>query len=220
MTNVPNMDPIDRTEFVTTCSIALDLASAPEVAAAWGTESTCAGMTVGALTCHLLSQTEVTAAFLHYPPPTALAPITLLEHFDRAEWVSAPLEDEAHSSVRDESEESAAAGPQTVLADAADVLGRLTPALSAPRDPAVVYIPWHDWALTTDDFLVSRAMELIVHSDDLAASVGMSTPKFPPTVIANVVHILGAIGLQRHGQDAVIRTLIRPQRAPGSFAAF
>jgi hypothetical protein len=214
------MDPIDRTEFVTTCRIALELAGAPEVAAAWHSESTCAGMTVGALTCHLLSQTEVTAAFLHYPPPTTLAPITLLEHFDRAEWVSAPLEDEAHSSVRVESEEAAAAGPATVLADAAGVLDRLTTVLDAPRDPAVVYIPWHDWALTTDDFLVSRAMELVVHSDDLAASVGLPTPEFPPTVIANVVHILGAIGLQRRGQDAVIRTLIRPQRAPDSFAAF
>jgi hypothetical protein len=214
------MDPIDHAEFVKTCHLALHLANTPEVASAWDTESACAGMTAGALTCHLLSQTEVTAGFLHYPPPTALAPITLLEHFDRAEWVSASFEDEAHSSVRVESEESAAAGPTAVLADAAGVLDRLATVLDAPRDPAVVYLPWHDWALTTDDFLVSRAMELVVHSDDLAASVGLPTPEFPPTVIANVVHILGAIGLQRHGQDAVVRTLIRPQRAPDSFAAF
>lgn len=216
---MPRMEPIEHAEFVTTCRIALDLASAPEVAEAWDTESACAGMTVGALTCHLLSQTEVTAGFLRYPPPTH-APISLLEHFTRAEWVSADLDDPAHAEVRVESETSAAVGAAAVLSDATEILELLPGLLDAPRDPAVVYIPWHDWSLTTGDFLVARAMELVVHSDDLAASVGLPTPTFPGRVVQNVVHILAAIGLQRHGQDAVIRTLIRPQRAPSSFAAF
>ena len=34
------------------------------------------------------------------------------------------------------------------------------------------YVPWQDCCLATDDFLVVRLMEVVVHADDLAASVG------------------------------------------------
>ena len=40
-------------------------------------------------------------------------------------------------------------------------------------------IPWQGWSLTAHDFLVTRLMEIVVHSDDLAASVGLPTPEFP-----------------------------------------
>ena len=78
-----------------------------------------------------------------------------------------------------------------MLAEIAPLLDHLPDALHAPRDPDTVFIPWHGWALTTDDFLVTRSMELVVHSDDLAASVGLPTPDFPDTIAAHVVDLLG-----------------------------
>jgi hypothetical protein len=33
-----------------------------------------------------------------------------------------------------------------------------------------------DWGLTVDDSLLTRVMELIVHTDDLAVSLGVPTP--------------------------------------------
>ncbi len=54
-----------------------------------------------------------------------------------------------------------------------------------------------------------------MHSDDLAASVGLPTPEFPDTIAAHVVDLLGGVAMRRHGQAAVVRTLSRPQRAPG-----
>ena len=86
--------------------------------------------------------------------------------------------------------------------------------------PATTYIPWQGWALATDDFLVTRLMEMVVHSDDLAASVDVPTPDFGSAVLDPVLRLLTSVSLRRHGQDALVRTLSRPQRAPGSVSAF
>ncbi len=89
---------------------------------------------------------------------------------------------------------------------------------AAPGDP--VLIPWQGWALTTHDFLVTRLMETVVHSDDLAASVGVETPEFPDDVVAPVLDLLTDQAVRRHGATALVRALARPQRAPGSVSAF
>jgi hypothetical protein len=62
-------------------------------------------------------------------------------------------------------------------------------------------------------------MEICVHADDLAASVGLPTPEFPPGVTAPVVDLLAQLAAQRHGATAVIRALSRAERAPASIAA-
>ena len=213
------MEPLDRTEFVTACRTAFELASAPEVAKAWDSESACAGMTVGGLTHHLLRQAWHVVNLMGQPPRSE-APIPLLDHYAQAAWVTADLEDEANASIREGGNAGAVVGHQAVLADIAPVLDQLPDLLRVPRDPDTIYIPWQGWALTTDDFLVTRSMELIVHSDDLAASVGLPTPEFPDTIAAHVVDLLGGVAMRRHGQTAVVRTLSRPQRAPGSVSAF
>ena len=83
-----------------------------------------------------------------------------------------------------------------------------------------MFVPWQGWALTTEDFLVTRLMEIMVHSDDLAASVGLPTPEFPEPVVAAVLGLLSAVAVDRHGQTAVLRALSRPQRAPDHVSAF
>jgi hypothetical protein len=218
-TNVVSMESLDRTEFVDACHTVFRLAGRPEVAEAWDTESACAGMTVGGLTHHLLAQVRHVANSLA-TPATVDAPIPLFEHYARAEWVSAAPEDEANTSIRDGGNDAAALGRDAVLAEIAPLLDRLPELLRTPRDPDTVNISWQGWALTTDDFLVTRSMELVVHSDDLAASVGLPTPAFPDTIIAHVVGLLGGVAMRRHGQSAVVRALSRPQRAPESISAF
>jgi hypothetical protein len=83
-----------------------------------------------------------------------------------------------------------------------------------------VHIPWQGWSLTTEDFVASRLMEMLVHADDLAASVGLPTPDFPERAAAETMRLLTAVSVDRHGQAAVVRALSRPQRAPASVSAF
>ena len=91
--------------------------------------------------------------------------------------------------------------------------------LDAPRDPDTVHIAWQGWTLSTVDFLTTRMMEIVVHSDDLACSVGVPTPEFEEGVVTPVLGLLTGVALRRHGQAALVRALSRPQRAPSSVSA-
>jgi hypothetical protein len=96
----------------------------------------------------------------------------------------------------------------------------LAPVLSGTRDPDTVHIPWQGWSLSASDFLLTRAMEVLVHSDDLAASLRVPTPLFPVETGHAVLGLLAAVAADRHGQTAMLRNLSRPQRAEGPVSAF
>ena len=198
--------------------IAQELAARPKVADAWKAESACAGMTVGGLAHHLLRQAVVAIELLEAPPSGKVSP--LLEHYEQAPWVKGNHDHPANVAVRTGSDEQAAAGVEAVLAGASGALDRLPALLAAPRDPDAVFIPWQGWALTVDDLVTTRLMETIVHSDDLAASVGMPTPEFPEPALTPVLGLLTGVAVRRHGQAAVVRALSRPQRAPENVSAF
>lgn len=210
---------MDHSSYVAAANIAFDLASAPEVRGAWRDESACAGMTVGGLAHHLLQQAVNTVRLLEMDP-VAEPPIPLLEHYARAAWVKGGPDDQANVEIREGSDAAAQDGPDKVLALAADALDRLPEVLERHRLPEQVRIPWQGWSLTKADFLTTRAMEMVVHSDDLAASVGLPTPEFPDDVVADVLRLLAGVAVRRHGQAAVVRALSRPQRAPASVSAF
>ena len=81
-------------------------------------------------------------------------------------------------------------------------------------------VPWQGWSLRRDDLLTTRMMEIAVHSDDLAASAGVTAPPLPGDVLEPVLALLNRLAVRRHGQSAVITALTRAERAPGSIAAF
>ena len=190
------------------------------MAAAWYQESACTGMTVGGLTRHLIGQPELVVSLLEADPAAGADAeiIDLLEHYARAAWVREDLDGAANTSIRTSSDDQASAGVGAALDVLSAARSRLAAALTAP--PPTAYLSWQGWRLATDDFLVTRLMEMVVHSDDLAASVDIPTPDFDAAVLDPVLRLLTAVSLRRHGQDALVRTLSRPQRAPGSVSAF
>ena len=82
-------------------------------------------------------------------------------------------------------------------------------------------IPWQGWALTAADLLVTRMMEIVVHADDLAASVGLPTPEFPDDGASPRCSACSpASPYAGTARRRVVRALSRPQRAPASVSAF
>jgi len=75
-----------------------------------------------------------------------------------------------------------------------------------------VPIPWQGWSLRRGDFLLTRQLEIVVHADDLAVSVGVPTPTFPADVFDPVRDLLVRMAVHRHGQSAVIIALSRSER--------
>jgi hypothetical protein len=213
-------DSLDRTAVVHAAEQVRRLVARPEVAAGWTRESSCAGMTVGGLTRHLVGQSQYVVSLLGADPAQgADAPVcTLLEHYARAAWVHEDLDGDSNRFVREKSDEQATAGHDVAVELQGDAVAQLPAVLADP--PATVLIPWQGWRMAADDFLVTRLMEMVVHSDDLAASVDAPPPVFGPAVLEPVLGLLTALAVVRHGQDAVVRTLTRPQRAPESISAF
>lgn len=212
--------PLSLTDAVLdTAHTVADLALSDPVRDRWREESACAGMTVGGLAHHLTGQID-SLAELYAEPPDAAASITVLEHYRRAAWANTALDDEDNVGIRDDADEAAQGGPHRHADEVRAALAALPAALAAVDDHRPVLIPWQGWSLTAHDFAVTRLMEMVVHADDLAASIGVDTPAFPDEAVRQVVGLLSGVAVDRHGQAAVVRALSRPQRAPSSVSAF
>ena len=79
---------------------------------------------------------------------------------------------------------------------------------------------WGPRSLRLDDLLITRMMELAVHSDDLAVSVGTATPALRQSAVDTVIDLLSRLAVRRHGPTAVLRALSRAERSPATIAAF
>ncbi|NGO70681.1 maleylpyruvate isomerase N-terminal domain-containing protein [Streptomyces boncukensis] len=210
-------DPTIRDEFLTAARTAVALLRAPAVATGWREPSALEGFSVGGLAAHLGKQVLLLRDAAE--PVAPGAPITLLEFFARAPWVG---QDAAHWTGvmgRELGEAAAADGPEAVAARTAEALEEAPGILAdAPADQ-VVRLSYADCDLTLDDFLLARLLEIVVHADDLAVSVGIPTPDFPEPAAFLVTDLLSRLAIRRHGQVSVLRALSRAERTPETISA-
>lgn len=207
-----------RITFLAAADVTARFVAVPEVAARWDVPSALADMTVGALAVHLARQIFNVERVLAQAAPTQ-PPISLLEHSAQVKWIGAAHDDEANVAIRETSGKAAAAGPGALAAGAGEAVTRLRAALAAEPDDRVVAVPWGPAPLTLDDLLVTRLMEIAVHSDDLACSVALPFPGLPAEATDIAVALLAKLAVRRHGPGAVLRALSRSERAPASIVA-
>ncbi|MFF5055907.1 maleylpyruvate isomerase N-terminal domain-containing protein [Micromonospora sp. NPDC000663] len=205
--------PVDALDsaFPVAASIALDLIRHPEVSAQWSNPSALPHLSVGGLACHLGRQAVRAAELL--PTPADLPTLESADnHYERAAWVTegTPAAD-AVATGSDEAD--ALRGPADLHARSGEALAQVSGLLSRGGALDVVPIPWQGWSLRRADFLLTRQLEIVVHSDDLAVSVGVPTPEFPAEVFDPVRDLLVRLAVRRHGQSALIGALSRSERA-------
>jgi len=175
-------------------------------------------MTVGGLAFHLAAQTGNTVRLMPPIPDEGIEEVTVEEHYRRAAWANTDLDGDANVDIRTIADREAGQGFDELVAKVGADLEALPGVLAAADHP--VLIPWQGWALSPHDWLVTRLMEILVHSDDLAASLDVATPQFPDEAVRLVLGLLTSVAVERHGQTALVRALSRPQRAPSSVSAF
>lgn len=222
---MPELDPTAtapgqdlRDAFLAATDHVVAIVSRDDVAASWDQPSALPEWSVGGLVAHLASQPATAVRLLRAEPAPDAIPLS--EHYARSAWVSASLDDEVNVSIRAGGDEQAALGRDEVLAGvlaAREVLPGLL--ASQPADRAVL-IPWAGWALQRDDFLTGRMMEVVVHGEDVAASVGFQSPPLPDSVLEPVLRLLTGLAVRRHGQGAVVSALTRSERSGRSISAF
>ncbi|NEA32531.1 maleylpyruvate isomerase N-terminal domain-containing protein [Streptomyces sp. SID13031] len=208
-----------RDDFLAVGRSAAQLLREPAVAEAWSKPSALEGFGVSGLAGHLAYQVLAIPDIVAAPIPTEPT-ITVLDHYDRVEWIDADPQDEISIRIRSGGDLVAADGC-VVLADRLEAaLEQLSAEFPSIEDRPVRIPLWGPWSLMLDDMLLTRLMELAVHSDDLAVSVGLPTPVLPPSALEAVVGLLTRLSVRRHGATAVLRTLARAERAPLIITAF
>ncbi|WP_327003968.1 maleylpyruvate isomerase N-terminal domain-containing protein [Dactylosporangium sp. NBC_01737] len=205
-----------RSAFLDSAQSAAALLREPAVAARWSTPSTLPGFSVGGLARHLANQVTRTVTALAAPPGTSAIPV--MDHFTGAGWVNSGADSADNTAILERSETAAA---QTTAADLAAEVDAALAELSTmvPAQHAERVVDLGRWGLLVDDFLLTRVLELVVHTDDLAVSLDLPTPDLPAAATGATIDLLGRLAAWRHGPLPVVRALARRERAPDSIAA-
>lgn len=201
-----------REAFLATASEARALIASREVAAKWREPSALDGLDVGAVAGHLARAGFVVTAYLDASEPGVGSDtaelVTADQYFERA---LATASNDLHAGIRARAAEEAADGQEALVARVDATLHALDERLaSEPAHRAVRVIG--GLVLPLDEYLVTRMIELVVHSDDLAVSVGLDTPDFDALTMACVIGCMLAMVRARHGDIAVMRSFARRER--------
>ena len=196
--------------FPMAAAVVLELIRRDEVRDQWLRPSALPKMSVGALACHLGRQVVRAAELL--PTATDVPPLESADaHYRRAAWVrSTSPDDPVNDRSTDDAE--AALGVASLVVRSTEAMETVRRLLAEGTASDVVLIPWQGWSLSRDDFLLTRMLEIVVHSDDLALSVGIRMPEFPGEVFAPVRDLLVRLAVERRGQSAVVSALTRSER--------
>ena len=209
---------LTRTSYLDAAEVAAGLVNRPEVAERWTEPGTSRGMTVGAIAAHLVgSGLEMLVPYLDADEPPGTRTLEPSRYFSGQ---ILDLDHEGHQEIRAKAEEGSQRGAASLAADAAAAVSLLRVRLGEqPEGRRVLVLGKFD--MTLDGFLITRLVELLAHSDDLASSARVELPDLPRGAFDLVISCLTDVARRRHGDLAVLRTLARRERSTeGVFPVF
>jgi hypothetical protein len=182
----------------------------PEVESHWTRPSVLAEFTVAGLAGHLLRGIMTVETYLDAPVDAA-TPMNAVAYYQAAGLSSDP-ESMLNRDIRTRGEEMAAGGAPLVASAARTVLHRLEDRL-AYEDPGRSMSVLGGATITLEEYLRTRVVELVVHSDDLALSVGIDHDlELAVTTSRIAIETMVELARARHGDLAVLRALTRRER--------
>ena len=196
------------------------LFEAPGLAARWDEESALDRWSVRGLAGHLLRATTSVEAYLDRPEPgpeeevlsaSAYYAAAIYSDIGDAPYTGPDLDSSLHTAVRARGEDAAAGGPEALAREWAEAAARLAARLATEAPDRRVRV-FNNLVIVLDDYLVTRLVELCLHVDDLAVSLGVDPPPLPASATGRVVGTLVELARARHGDVAVLRALARRER--------
>src|SRR5215203_5974530 len=218
-----------RTLWIESCAAVVTLVDDESVAVRWDEPSCLPPMTIGALCGHVIasgifevesrvsqrSATDKASATLSYSGPTVAAPgppshgrsftaasLHALVPIDAGNVINRAVEEAAAEQARN--------GREDLLARARSLLGTTSARIEQIATDEVLDC----WGvpLTFDEFLQTRLVELTVHAEDLACSIGVEDSGISDDAKQLVCNIGLSAAIRRNGQTAVLRALFRSDR--------
>lgn len=158
---------------------------------------------------HLLRATTAVVTYLEQPSPRD-APIAAPEYYATI-LATSDIDDPLHVGIRDRAYWESVRGPVALLSDWNDSVSALTDHLRSEPEQRTLSVAG-DLVMFLDDYLVTRLVEAVVHSDDLAMGVRVATPIFPARAMELIFDHLLEVARLRHGDLAVLRAFTRKER--------
>lgn len=130
-----------------------------------------------------------------------------------------PVDSDFHRAVRARALEASAAGPASLAQEVREARRRLAERLSDDVMDQPVQV-LQGVVVTVQEYLRSRLVELVVHLDDLAVSVGVELGQgIPEETYEAVAVLLAQVAVRRQGGLEVVRGLARRERHPEAIRA-
>lgn len=197
-----------RLTFLAAAAEARSVLVLAEVEERWDAPSALAGMTVGALAAHLARAVVTVHAYLGAPLHRDVEPISAAAYYAGFEALSDPGS-ELNAGVRTRAAEAAAGGAHSVIETFDAAVTHVRHALSSEPDDRLIEVR-SGLVLTLDEYLLTRILELTLHTDDLCVSVGHQAPALSGMSLS--IALLVDVAEVRHGEVAVLRSLARRER--------
>jgi uncharacterized protein (TIGR03083 family) len=183
----------------------------PQLVAQWDRASALQDMTVGDLAAHLVRAVTTVVHYLGLPAPTG-DPLSPAAYYLAVLGDPGDLQSAQNRAVRQRARQEAAPGHGQTLRRWEQAIAQARDRLTQAPPGRLVTVAG-DLVLTIEDYLATRVVELVLHTDDLAVSLGIGSPPPPPAAALLAEHVLIDIARHRHGDTALLRALARRERA-------
>jgi hypothetical protein len=205
----------DPGAFIATGMDLLELVARPEVEEMWNEPSALEMWSVRTLVGHAVGPLELILTDCEQPEPATprfrgIVEYTRMARLEKRE----DLDLEAHHLIKVMADERAAKGRDHVVETATRWVEELKWMLPAMDPNKHVYLPrMPPMAGPLAMMVMNRTMELTVHMDDLAVSVGLPTPPIRPEAGAMALTVLMSVARRANGDLEILRAMARQERA-------
>lgn len=195
--------------FLSSADTARTLLDHGELANRWNEPSPLDSMSLGDLAAHLSRAVTVVDTYLD--TTGSAEPVDAPGYFLAVDGIRAPeLDGPTARGVRSRAAATSAGGLEAVRSswDSArlSLEGRLSTEGGQRR------IDVFGSTMETDEYLTTRMVELVVHSDDLAVGLGVPTPEFAEEPLDRVIECLLTMARRQSRPISLIRAMTRVER--------
>lgn len=184
------------------------LVASPQLARKWNDPSVLADFSIRGLAGHLCRAGQAVLDYLDRDLPADASPIEAERYFATVLGFMGPVE---HEQVRVRGEDNAGPDAASLLAKRDAAQATLEDRLEQEPDDRLVYV-FGELVMYLDDYLVARIIEILVHNDDLALSLGVDTPTPPDAAMELALDHLLRVARLMHGDAAVLTAFSRRER--------
>ena len=197
-----------RNTYLDTSAAVVKLLGNPAVGEHWDEGSVLAEFKVSGLAGHLARSIFQVVEYLD-GSVIGVPPISAAVYFADLEG-TADVDSKLNVSVRERGDEAGKSGPMDLPLQAAAQMTVLRERLSTePPDRLIQVFGWR--VMLLDEYLKTRLVEMVVHVEDLALSIGAGVG-LPVDAMEIATDTVQATARVRHGDMAVLRAMTRRER--------